>query len=370
MNHNSFRAPDVQILIVDDNEINAKVALRFVKAYGINGDLAFDGKQAVSMVQSKNYDLVLMDVMMPVMDGVEATKRIRNLEGNHYKNIPVIALSAKTESDINEILQASGMNDYIQKPVTPNELQKCFLKWLPKEKILDQYADSAKTGLNQEAESCETKSRETESHDTENHETDNGDTIPQIEGLSVEKGIKYCGTVEIYKRVLGDYYKLIDTKSKKLEECLADGLLKDYTIEVHALKNTSRMIGAIELSKLFASLEKAGDAGDVAFIQEKHPETMTLFQSYKTVLEPYVKHDNLEKKQVSDEIIIHALSELHDAIDGFDLDKADRMMKELEAFKLSEQILPLYEQLSVAVTDVAMEEILDLTQKMIEMIRG
>ena len=360
MDHNSFRAPDVQILIVDDNEINAKVALRFAKAYGINGDLAFDGKQAVSMVQSKNYDLVLMDVMMPVMDGVEATKRIRNLEGGHYKNIPVIALSAKTESDINEILQASSMNDYIQKPVTPNELQKCFLKWLPKEKILDQYADSAKTGLNQE----------TESHDTEDHETDNGDTIPQIEGLSVEKGIKYCGTVEIYKRVLGDYYKLIDTKNKKLEECLADGLLKDYTIEVHALKNTSRMIGAIELSKLFASLEKAGDAGDVDFIQEKHPETMKLFQSYKTVLEPYAKHDNLEKKQVSDEIIIHVLSELHDAIDGFDLDKADGLMKELETFKLSEQILPLHEQLSVAVTDVAMEEILDLTQKMIEMIRG
>ena len=92
MDVDSFRAPDVQMLIVDDNEINAKVALRFAKAYGINGDLAFDGKQAVSMVQSKNYDLVLMDVMMPIMDGVEATRRIRSLEGDCYKNIPVIAL--------------------------------------------------------------------------------------------------------------------------------------------------------------------------------------------------------------------------------------------------------------------------------------
>lgn len=375
MDVDSFRAPDVQMLIVDDNEINAKAALRFAKAYGINGDLAFDGKQAVSMVQSKNYDLVLMDVMMPIMDGVEATRRIRSLEGDCYKNIPVIALSAKTESDINDILQSSGMNDYMQKPVTPNELQKCLLKWLPKGKILDPYADSPRTELNREmgnhdTESCGAADQDVRNHGVESHEAGHNDTAPEIEGLSVEKGIKYCGTVEIYKRVLGDYYKLIDTKSKKLEECLTDGLLKDYTIEVHALKNTSRMIGAMELSKLFAGLEKAGDAGDVTFIQEKHPEAMKLFQSYKTVLEPYAKHDNLEKKPVPDEKVVDVLSELHDAIDGFDLDRADDLMKELETFKLPEQILSLSEQLSVAVTDVAMEEILDITQKMIEMIRG
>ena len=121
---------------------------------------------------------------------------------------------------------------------------------------------------------------------------------------------------------------------------------------------------------LTGNLEKAGDAGDVTFIQEKHPEAMKLFQSYKTVLEPYAKHDNLEKKPVPDEKVVDVLSELHDAIDGFDLDRADDLMKELETFKLPEQILSLSEQLSVAVTDVAMEEILDITQKMIEMIRG
>ena len=129
MDVDSFRAPDVQMLIVDDNEINAKVALRFAKAYGINGDLAFDGKQAVSMVQSKNYDLVLMDVMMPKMNGYEATKAIRSLHDRpDADEIPIIAMTANAFAEDVQASLDAGMNGHLSKPIVIEEVVKTIAR--------------------------------------------------------------------------------------------------------------------------------------------------------------------------------------------------------------------------------------------------
>lgn len=80
--------------------------------------------------------------------------------------------------------------------------------------------------------------------------------LPVIGGLNVSEGTKNCGSKKLFLELLGDFYKLIELKSTKLEKCLADGMIKDYTIEVHALKNTARMIGAMELSDLFYQMEQ------------------------------------------------------------------------------------------------------------------
>ena len=85
--------------------------------------------------------------------------------------------------------------------------------------------------------------------------------LPVIGGLNVSEGTKNCGSKKLFLELLGDFYKLIELKSTKLEKCLADGMIKDYTIEVHALKNTARMIGAMELSDLFYQMEQLGNAG-------------------------------------------------------------------------------------------------------------
>ena len=186
-----------------------------------------------------------------------------------------------------------------------------------------------------------------------------------IEGISISEGIKNCGTRELFLNSLKDFYKLIDTKSAKIETCLEKGLIREYTIEVHGLKNTARMIGALELSELFYQMERLGNEGAVEGLKARTPEVLELFRSYKSILEPYGRSTE-ERKQVTLAQIKETTQRLHDAVDGFDLDTADEAMKELETYILPEEMRQITEQISVALADVAMETVLTLTEMLLE----
>lgn len=124
-------ATEAHILIVDDNEINRMVAEEMLKPLGVQIETASDGKQALELIQSREYDLVFMDHLMPVMDGVEAVKEIRRLEGERYKKLPVIALTANTAKEQQEEYMRVGMSDYISKPIDMTELYKKLCRWIP-----------------------------------------------------------------------------------------------------------------------------------------------------------------------------------------------------------------------------------------------
>ncbi len=124
-------AADASILIVDDNEINRMVAEEMLRPLGVQIETASDGKQALELVQSKEYDLVFMDHLMPVMDGIEAIKAIRGLEGERYKKLPVIALTANTAKEQQEEYMQAGMSDYLSKPIDMTELYKKLCRWIP-----------------------------------------------------------------------------------------------------------------------------------------------------------------------------------------------------------------------------------------------
>ena len=153
-------------------------------------------------------------------------------------------------------------------------------------------------------------------------------------------------------------------KSEKLEKCLEDNMIKDYTIEVHALKNTARMIGAMELSKLSYELEMLGNANDVEKIKEKSPEHIKLYRSYKDKLKEYGIKNIEETKTVSNGEIKDILMRIHDAFDTFDLDGADEAMKELESCTLPQNIKNKVNELSAYVADVAMEDVMKLTKEL------
>lgn len=112
----------LRILIVDDNKINVLLVKQFFKLWNIESDKAENGLIAVEKVQQKDYDLVLMDLQMPVMDGYEATRAIRKLKGNKYRALPIIALTASAVGDVKAEVLKSGMNDYISKPFNPETL--------------------------------------------------------------------------------------------------------------------------------------------------------------------------------------------------------------------------------------------------------
>lgn len=114
----------LKLLIADDNRINIIVAQQFFKRWDIESDVAENGVLAVQMVQQSNYDMVLMDLQMPEMDGYEATQSIRALSNDKFAQIPIIALTASAMLDIKDKAFAVGMNDYISKPFNPDELYR------------------------------------------------------------------------------------------------------------------------------------------------------------------------------------------------------------------------------------------------------
>lgn len=121
---------DIAILVVEDNIVNQKVAKAHLHKLGLQCDLAANGEEAVRAVMVRAYDLILMDCQMPVMDGYEATKRIRQLEGD-VAQVPIIALSANTASEDQERCEAVGMDGFIGKPFTRDQLVKELIKWFP-----------------------------------------------------------------------------------------------------------------------------------------------------------------------------------------------------------------------------------------------
>ena len=122
----------VQVLLVEDNKINQKVAGNFLKKWGVATDIADNGAIAVQMVQEKAYDVVLMDLQMPVMDGIEATKKIRQLGGT-FLELPILALTASAVLEIKDHATASGLDDFITKPFKPNTLYEKILQYAPME---------------------------------------------------------------------------------------------------------------------------------------------------------------------------------------------------------------------------------------------
>ncbi|MBQ8626954.1 MAG: response regulator [Agathobacter sp.] len=350
-----FIAPDAKILIVDDHEMNLKVAKGLLAPLKVQIDTASNGKEAVDKVKKNEYHMVFMDHMMPVMDGIEATQIIRALEDPYFKELPIIALSANATVEARELFRENGFYDFVPKPIKLKELCGCIRRWLPLEIVV--YDKPKASGASTEQGVM--------------YEAIGGDVyVAQekplvIEGLNVAEGITNSGSKELFISLLGDFYKLIDKKATKVEKLLADGMLRDYTIEVHALKSTARMIGAMELSEMFYELEQLGNAEEQKVLETKTPVVLSLYRSYKPILEPYGKMNEQEKEKVHVKTMIHALEQLRDAMENFDLDAADEAMDKIEGYAFPEECQSKIEDLSAFVADVAMEDVINLADELI-----
>lgn len=256
---------------------------------------------------------------------------------------------------------AAGMNDFVAKPIRLKEICAKLKQWLPKECLEELPEEDVTKETNQEPAAFVGGLDTVEENNDEFYEL-------RLAGLDIEEAVLNCGTKELLISLLGDFYKLIDMKAVKIEKCLADSMIRDLTIEVHALKNTARMIGAMELSKRFYQLEQAGNAGDETFLQYDVPSVLKLYRELKPVLKPYAVIET-DKKDVDKETLIEVLLKIREAMDSFDLDMADAAMKELEEYVLPEELQDSMERLRALVADVAMEEVMNLTDDMAKLLQ-
>lgn len=346
-----FIAPEAHILLVDDNELNLVVAKELLKPLRMQIDTAENGLQAVKMVRGSQYDLVLMDHMMSVMDGIEAAKAIRALPEDKYQKLPIIALTANAMVDARKEFLNAGMNGFVAKPIDFARICNQLKLWLPKDLVRDVPKEEAKKLL-----ADDLSDREIQPED------------PQM-GFSFEEGVKHCGSKAALMKTIRIFYRTIDSKANKIEQCLKEGLIGDYVIEVHALKSSALLIGAVPLSEAAKELEDYGKQGKTEVLEEKTPDVLTLYRDLKNILRPYAEKEEDAKKEFSDGEWITALQQIHQCIEQFDLDGVDQIMEQLEEYQVPECIRESMDQLRVYVADVSMEEIMELTDTMTGLLR-
>lgn len=331
-----FIAPEAKILIVDDNEMNLKVAKGLLAPLQIQIDTAMSGMEALDMISDFSYDIIFMDHMMPEMDGIETTKLIRARESEYMKTVPIIALTANAVSGAKEEFLANGMDDFVPKPIEMNTICSKIKAYLPREKVTKQKVEidiAPKEDISE---------------------------FEKIPNLDAEKGIKNSGGLDLFRQFLGDYEKLIDMKSQKVLDLMETGDIKDYTIEVHALKSTSRTIGLMSLGDKFEHLEKLGDAGDTEHINAETAEIIEEYKALKSYLAPYaISDDDGSKKEATTDEIKEILDRIKDCTNDFDIDGTDAAFKELKSIKLPTEIESKMTDLEALITDIAMDDIIN-----------
>lgn len=335
-----FIAPDANILIVDDNAINLTVAEGLLEPLNMQIDTALSAQEAIEKVARHAYDLIFMDHMMPEVDGVEATHIIRRFYTN-YDSVPIIALSANAVDGAEKLFLSEGMDDFVPKPIELSVILTILKRWLPQDKIQPVTPHSG--SANQEPV-----------------------LSIEIESLDTEAALKLLGSEKLFWEVLRDYYQVIQKKAALIRELAEKEDLKNYTVEVHALKSASRQIGATILADTAAQLEQAGNDGNLTLIHEMTPGMLEQYLYYDKILQEYFHKDDAEdslKPLAAPEELRQFFAMLRFAFDNLDMDQMEEAVRTMKQYSYADDQKELFEQLCGAVAEIdtdASEDILKM----------
>jgi PAS domain S-box-containing protein len=244
----TFAGMNARILIVEDSAVNREVALGILKKLGLSGDAVGDGAEAVRSLESVPYDLVLMDMRMPVMDGIEATCRIRNPRSGVLNcKVPIVAMTANAMESDRQLCLSVGMNDFIAKPVSVAVLRDTLRKWLP----TGIFAVPATTG--QAASSRSTGS--------EMVVFDPASVLSRLEGDNA-----------LVQLILEAFLDDVPHQIQAMKKLVANRDGAGSARQAHSIKGASANVGGESLRKLAAEMEKAADAGDWKFVVARMDE--------------------------------------------------------------------------------------------------
>ena len=346
----SFTAPGVKVLIVDDNVINRKVARGFLKNYAFDLTEAESGPQAVDLVRAVRYDIIFMDHMMPGMDGIEAAEIIRNDCGENGTAPIMVALTANAMEGMREHFLRCGFQDFISKPLDRKELNDLLLRWVPE------------------------KYRQMEEQEEESRPLD--PAAFQIDGIDMTAAMQYySGDEEGFVDLLELYCIDGKRKAKLLQELAHSDILR-YQIEVHGLKSASANIGAMNVSAMARDHENAAAQGDREFIVEQFPLLLAEYEILLANMEQFLERRRQEENNRKEKLPCPPMRELREqvasALENLKHFRSRECAEKVDALFLydlpkdvMESLLQIREQLRLFEDDNA-EELLDQLLSLLE----
>jgi PAS domain S-box-containing protein len=244
-------------LLVEDNEINQQVGRELLEELGITVDIAVHGEAAVDRVHIRDYDVVLMDMQMPVMDGVSATRKIRKTPA--LRDLPIIAMTANAMSDDRDRCLAAGMNDYISKPIDPNVLVAKLLKWISDQNPVDVPGRSGPSFRS----------------------SDHANEFTGIEGLDAQRGLQQTmGRPDLYRRIIDRFVRSQRDAPSQIRIALGDEDLVLAERTAHTLKGLAAQIGAedirAEAERAEREIRETRSASDIVDVAVELERTVPL----------------------------------------------------------------------------------------------
>ncbi len=338
-------APNARVIVVDDNPMNLTVIRNLIKQTKISVDTAEGGYEFLRMSKEKQYDLIFLDHMMPGMDGIETLQELKADTYNTNSGVPVICLTANAISGAKEQYISAGFDDYLTKPVDYERLEDMLIRYLPPDKI---------TQVSYESEE-------------ENKAASADDRLWALNGqggINIETGIRNNGSADAYLSVLKIFYDSLEEKAEELEEYFVSENVKDYTIKVHALKSSARIIGATEFGDKAQKLEMAGKIGDIEYIKEHHKAFIDEYRTYKSIIAPYIDikdEADIDDKPVADNVLMHeALNSVKEAANDMDCDKLESVIEDMKAYSIPDEHIKLWDMICQAADQFDYSGIIEL----------
>ena len=351
----SFHAPNAKILVIDDVPMNLTVITGLLKKTQIKIDTGVSGRECLEKASLEHYDIIFVDHMMPDMDGIETMQHVKE-ECELNKSTPIIVLTANAVSGAREQYMAAGFDNYLTKPIDSAKLEATIRSYLPQELMeLDIVPEERPQDILQNS------SQDLREDDCQDSLEDNSalSGLRSIKMLDTDAGIKATGDADTYIKAAEDFYNTAADRIAMIEKYREELDYRNYTIQVHALKSSARILGDAELSVKAEYLEKMGNEENKSEILEKTGELISDYRELADALGEVFEISE-DKPLIPEKLLKEAVCSIIEVVEAFDFDTADMIMEQLSEYRMPEDFAPIYRRLKSLMSEVEREGIIEL----------
>lgn len=340
---------DSRVLLVEDNDINLELAIELLRDVGIEPDFARNGLEGWEKVKENTYDCVLMDIQMPEMDGLTATRKIR--EDERFKSLPILAMTAHAMKGEREKSLSAGMNDHITKPIDPHILYNALIKYIKGEDTANSVAEFAEKNI-----------------------TADGDAPFVIEGVDVINGLKrVAGKQDLYFKLLKTFVENYAGATAKAQNLVVEKNIAELAALLHTISGVAGNIGMTEIYNLAhpisSELKNLTQETNPVLTSTHLQQTIAVFiklDKQLPIIEKFVKANvktAASTTEISEDELSSRLGALLQAIEDNDMQAGELCEEMLSKFTLSEDLKTKLNAIQKALNDFEFDAASELLKK-------